>query len=163
MDGSPRGSGSFWRRPRSSRLTMVAGLPRGLREQGVDPMDPERTTLVLVGGFLGAGKTPLLRRAGRSLGASGKRVGLITNDQAPDLADTGLLRSDGLRVEEVAGGCFCCRFPDLISAAEGLVEGGRLRGGERVDVILGEPGGGCTDLSATVLQPLKARRRGAVG
>ena len=47
--------------------------------------------LVIVGGFLGAGKTTLLWQAARRLTAKGLRVGLITNDQAPDLVDTGLL------------------------------------------------------------------------
>ena len=63
--------------------------------------------MILVGGFLGAGKTTLLVRAARRLVEQGKRVGLITNDQAANLVDTGILRQDGLDVGEVAGGCFC--------------------------------------------------------
>jgi hypothetical protein len=54
--------------------------------------------LVMVGGFLGAGKTTLLWQAARRLTAKGLRVGLITNDQAPDLVDTGLLLRQGLDV-----------------------------------------------------------------
>jgi G3E family GTPase len=48
--------------------------------------------LILVGGFLGAGKTTLLHGAATRLVTRGFRVGLITNDQAPDLVDTRLLR-----------------------------------------------------------------------
>ena len=46
------------------------------------------------------------------------------------------------------GGCFCCRFSDLMDSAE------RLRAHEP-DVILAEPVGSCIDISATVLQPIK--------
>jgi len=49
----------------------------------------------------------------------------------------------------VAGGCFCCRFPDMVSALRRLVEQ------QNADILIGEPVGSCTDLSATVLQPLK--------
>jgi G3E family GTPase len=105
--------------------------------------------LILVGGFLGAGKTTLLLRAAERLSQQGKRVGLVANDQAADLVDTELLKRTGSEVEEVAGGCFCCRFPDMIAAMERLVRNAD------VDVLIGEPVGSCTDLSATVLQPLK--------
>jgi len=110
----------------------------------------KKTTVVLVGGFLGAGKTTLLWAAAKRLAARGLRAGLITNDQAPDLVDSGLLTQQGMAVEEVAGSCFCCNFPGLIKAAENLRQEGRA------DVLLAEPVGSCTDLSATVLQPLKA-------
>jgi G3E family GTPase len=108
--------------------------------------------LIFVGGFLGAGKTTLLWRAAESLLKRGKRVGLITNDQAPDLVDTQWLVEKGLSVREVAGSCFCCNFAGLIYAAEKLLASG-------VDVLIGEPVGSCTDLSATILQPLKDRFR----
>src|SRR5262245_61986645 len=103
----------------------------------------------MVGGFLGAGKTTALGRLARHYMAQGRRVGIITNDQAADLVDTHSLRSQGLSVEEVAGACFCCRFNDLMASAEALGKGGRP------DVILAEPVGSCTDLVATVVQPLK--------
>lgn len=108
-----------------------------------------KTKLILVGGFLGAGKTTLIARASKALVGKGLRVGLITNDQAADLVDTETLRREGMSVEEIAGGCFCCRFADLVSAAD------RLISDHQPDVLLGEPVGSCTDLSATVLQPLK--------
>ena len=106
--------------------------------------------MVFVGGFLGAGKTTLLSRAAKHFVDRGQRVGLITNDQADDLVDTGYLEHDGLDVKEVSGGCFCCRFDDLARAAEGLLEA------LDPDILLGEPVGSCTDISATVLQPCKA-------
>ena len=105
--------------------------------------------VILVGGFLGSGKTTLLAQAAEHLARQGKRVGLIANDQAADLVDSEILKETGSQVEEVAGGCFCCRFPDMIGAMERLV---RDSGAQ---VLIGEPVGSCTDLSATVMQPLK--------
>jgi Ni2+-binding GTPase involved in maturation of urease and hydrogenase len=104
---------------------------------------------VMVGGFLGAGKTTALLRAGEHLARGGKRVGLIMNDQSDALVDTALVRSREFPVEEIAGGCFCCRFNSLVEAAA------RLNRGARPDVFLAEPVGSCTDLSATVALPLR--------
>jgi len=106
------------------------------------------TSLILVGGFLGAGKTTLLLRAARLLVERGYRVGLITNDQGNDLVDTTMATWQEIPVAEVAGGCFCCRFPDLIKALR------RLQKSVNPDIILAEPVGSCTDLAATVLRPL---------
>lgn len=104
---------------------------------------------VMLGGFLGAGKTTALGRLARQYVAQGKRVGVVTNDQAHDLVDTNTFRNQGLAVEEVPGACFCCRFDDLVSRV------GSLEDAEKPDVILAEPVGSCTDLVATVIQPLK--------
>lgn len=112
-----------------------------------------KTRLLLVGGFLGAGKTTLLAEAAVRLTRQGNRVGLVANDQAADLVDTEMLKQTGAAVKEVAGGCFCCRFPEMIAAMERLVRE------SNVDILLGEPVGSCTDLSATVMQPLKDRHR----
>ena len=105
-------------------------------------------TLILVGGFLGAGKTTLLRDAAHRLAESGHTVGLITNDQAPDLVDTAVLSGTPAQVREVSGSCFCCNFNGFEAAIRSLVDAGS-------DVIIAEPVGSCTDLSATILQPLK--------
>jgi len=43
-------------------------------------------------------------------------------------------------VEEITGGCFCCRLDELVAAI------GRLDAGARPDVIVAEPVGSCTDL-----------------
>jgi len=104
---------------------------------------------VMVGGFLGAGKTTTLARLARDYMARGLRVGLVTNDQALDLVDTTSLRAQGFPVQEVPGACFCCKFDELVERA------GALEAAERPDVILAEPVGSCTDLVATVVQPLK--------
>lgn len=111
------------------------------------------TKLILVGGFLGAGKTTLLWETAEQLMSQGKRVGLITNDQAPELVDTAFLMQKDLKVAEVSGSCFCCNFNGLISALK------QVREEANADIIIAEPVGSCTDLSATVVQPLKENMR----
>jgi hypothetical protein len=105
--------------------------------------------LILVGGFLGAGKTTLLLAAGARLRAMGRRVGIILNDQGAGLVDTRLAEVAGLAAHEITGGCFCCRFSEFIAAAK------RFTGNTAPEFILAEPVGSCTDLSATILQPIK--------
>src|SRR5688500_9072858 len=104
---------------------------------------------VMVGGFLGAGKTTALLRLAEHFTARGRRVGLITNDQSQGLVDTSMARAQGYPVEEITGGCFCCRFSSLTDAAD------RLTRDARPDVFLAEPVGSCTDLRATVQYPLR--------
>jgi G3E family GTPase len=103
----------------------------------------------MIGGFLGAGKTTMIQRFARHLDAKGLRVGLITNDQGAGLVDSAIGRSNQFPVEEISGGCFCCRFNSLIDAATSLTEA------NRPDVLLAEPVGSCTDLVATVSLPLQ--------
>lgn len=104
---------------------------------------------IMIGGFLGAGKTTAMGRLAQYLTDKGSKVGLITNDQAGGLVDTRILRAKGFATEEIAGGCFCCRFPSLVEAA------GKLNDSTRPDVFLAEPVGSCTDLVATVSYPLR--------
>jgi G3E family GTPase len=103
---------------------------------------------IMVGGFLGAGKSTAIGKLARYLEDSGERVGLVTNDQSEDLVDTALGRAEGYPVEEIADGCFCCRFDDLIEASR------RLARDARPTVYIAEPVGCCTDLVATVSRPL---------
>ncbi|MCH8924377.1 MAG: cobalamin biosynthesis protein P47K, partial [Planctomycetes bacterium] len=104
---------------------------------------------VMIGGFLGAGKTTAIGRLARGYTEAGLRVGIVTNDQAYDLVDTQALRAQGFRVGEVPGACFCCKFDDLVETAAAL------SADERPDVIITEPVGSCTDLVATVIEPLR--------
>ncbi len=104
---------------------------------------------IMIGGFLGAGKTTSILQFARHLSAQGFRVGLITNDQGAGLVDTAVVRSEEFPAEEISGGCFCCRFNSLVDAAR------QLTTNERPDVFLAEPVGSCTDLVATVSLPLQ--------
>jgi len=105
--------------------------------------------MVLIGGFLGAGKTTLINKIAQQMISKKVPVGIITNDQGQLLVDTEFIRVRGIDVEEVPGGCFCCNFPKLIENAENLV------GNIAPEYIIAEPVGSCTDLIATVALPLK--------
>ncbi|HBE69301.1 MAG TPA: cobalamin biosynthesis protein P47K [Planctomycetaceae bacterium] len=104
---------------------------------------------VLVGGFLGAGKSTTVARLADAFTQQGKRVIIVTNDQAEELVDTHSLREQGFDVGEVAGACFCCSFNELTKVVENLSLD------QRPDVIIAEPVGSCTDLVATVIRPLE--------
>jgi hypothetical protein len=108
----------------------------------------QRPWIVIVGGFLGSGKTSLILSAARLLEKRGLRCAVVLNDQGVELVDTRHAETEGVLASEVTGGCFCCRLSDLISKFEEL----RRRS---VDVIFAEPVGSCTDISATVFGPLR--------
>src|SRR5262245_7831311 len=110
---------------------------------------PDPIRFGCVGGFLGAGKTTALAAAARELQTRGYAVGLVANDQGKDLVDTAVLRGLGVPAGEVSGGCFCCRFDDLVAEAD------RILAAHPVDVLLAEAVGSCTDLVATVYRPLR--------
>jgi Ni2+-binding GTPase involved in maturation of urease and hydrogenase len=104
---------------------------------------------LMIGGFLGAGKTTAILKLAHQLAVRGLRVGLITNDQSVGLVDSVVLGNDRFPVEEITGGCFCCRFNSLVEASE------RLSRSTRPDVFIAEPVGSCTDLVAAVSFPLR--------
>jgi Ni2+-binding GTPase involved in maturation of urease and hydrogenase len=108
-----------------------------------------RTRVILVGGFLGAGKTTAIVRLASTLSKNGLRCGVVTNDQGDNLVDTSRVQRAGFPVREVTGGCFCCRFDDLTAAVDGMCRN------EPLDVVLAEPVGSCTDILATVAYPLR--------
>ncbi len=109
--------------------------------------------LYIVGGFLGAGKTTLIRAVAERLSAHGERVAIITNDQGHALVDTALCQRVTDRVSEITGGCFCCRFDDLEGALAAASDSGAT-------VVFAEAVGSCTDLVATVLAPLADKHPG---
>ena len=108
-----------------------------------------RIRFLMLGGFLGAGKTTTIARLARHYMDQGKRVAIVTNDQAYDLVDTESLRAQGFDVGEVPGACFCCKFNDLIETAA------KLTAETMPEIVITEPVGSCTDLVATVIEPLK--------
>lgn len=115
-------------------------------------IDKRTTTprLILIGGFLGAGKTTLISGLGKLLHQRKLQYGVITNDQGVGLVDTTTAREQkAVAVEEITGGCFCCQLDDLVATLK------RISRKSKPDVILAEPVGSCTDLAATVLLPLE--------
>uniref|UniRef100_Q01UZ9 Cobalamin synthesis protein, P47K n=1 Tax=Solibacter usitatus (strain Ellin6076) TaxID=234267 RepID=Q01UZ9_SOLUE len=106
-----------------------------------------KPAIVVVGGFLGAGKTTLILAAARVLQQRGVRAAVILNDQGGELVDTRLVEAHGVAADQVTGGCFCCRFPNLIEAIERVAA-------QQPEVIFAEAVGSCTDIAATTLRPL---------
>lgn len=108
--------------------------------------------LIFTGGFLGSGKTTALAALAKKLIQSGKRVGIITNDQSENLVDTVIIRQMladlNVPVEEVVEGCFCCKFEELVNQMEKILS-------FDPDILMGEPVGSCTDFVAAVANPIK--------
>lgn len=81
--------------------------------------------LIFVGGFLGSGKTTALGIMAQDIIRKGMRVGIVTNDQSANLADTvivqQMLEELGVPIEEVVVGCFCCKFDELIDQIEKIL------------------------------------------
>ena len=63
---------------------------------------------ILLGGFLGAGKTTSLLRLATHLQGLGKKVGIITNDQAEGLVDTAVKTAEtGYMARRLMKVCVC--------------------------------------------------------
>ena len=108
---------------------------------------------------MGSGKTTAIQKASLLELANRKRVAVITNDQGVDLVDTGFMASSGLHVLEVTAGCFCCNYTQFTEVMD------KLTATHAPDIIFAESVGSCTDLVATVANPLaffsakKSRRK----
>ena len=107
----------------------------------------------MIGGFLGAGKTTAVSKLAAWLGDRGTRVGLIVNDQGSHLVDREVLADRGFPVQEIPGGCFCCRFDALLEVVRRMTEE------TQPEVFIAEPVGSCADLAATVTYPLRELHR----
>jgi G3E family GTPase len=103
--------------------------------------------LVLIGGFLGSGKTTAIVNAARILIREGKKVAIITNDQGDQHVDSAYVRSLDIPVREVPNGCFCCNYQQLDEHIEEFKK-------NTPDIIFAESVGTCTDLIATIARPM---------
>ena len=104
--------------------------------------------LCMVGGFLGSGKTTAIVESAKYLFSKKRKVGVITNDQGMQQVDGLFVKGHGIPSEEVSGGCFCCNYRDLEKSMHKLIDN------NNPDIIFAESVGSCTDLIATVINPL---------
>jgi len=104
--------------------------------------------LVLVGGFLGSGKTTAIQKACDILLKRDTKVAVITNDQGEELADSKYIEHFSIPVKEVTKGCFCCNYNELLKNIYYFSEE------VNPDIIFAESVGSCTDLIATIAKPL---------
>ena len=114
-----------------------------------------RVQLHLVGGFLGSGKTTAIASACELLRERGLRAAVVTNDQGEMLVDTGALAATGVATAEVTGGCFCCRYDELVERIAALAADG-------AEHLFAEAVGSCVDIARTVVNPLLRRREVAL-
>ena len=73
--------------------------------------DP-RIPVLVVSGFLGSGKTTLVRHLLREAQTSGVRVAVVSNEFGALGIDQALLGEGGEAFVELEGGCVCCRLSD---------------------------------------------------
>lgn len=104
--------------------------------------------LFIISGFLGSGKTTAIQQASADFRQNGKTISIITNDQGDQLVDTRYLQYSNSDVEEVTGGCFCCNYHELYNKIK------HLQLHSKPDIVFAESVGSCTDLVATVINPL---------
>jgi G3E family GTPase len=96
--------------------------------------------VLLVSGFLGSGKTTLMRRLILDAQARGLRVSVIVNEFGAADVDSHILReADAELIASIAGGCACCTGQDDLHQA--LLEIASRPPTERPDAILMEASG----------------------
>ncbi len=73
---------------------------------------PRRIPILVVSGFLGSGKTTLVRALLAEAQAIGERLAVVVNDFGALGIDRALLGASDARTVELAGGCVCCELSD---------------------------------------------------
>lgn len=80
-----------------------------------------RVPVLVVSGFLGSGKTTLVRRLLAEAQRVGERVAIVSNEFGALGIDEALLGGGEERFVELAGGCVCCQLSDeLVETLEAL-------------------------------------------
>jgi G3E family GTPase len=80
---------------------------------------PSGLPAVVIGGYLGAGKTTLVNHLLRQAG--GRRIAVLVNDFGEVNIDADLIEGAEAGVLSLAGGCLCCSFgDDLVGTLTGL-------------------------------------------
>lgn len=92
--------------------------------------------LLLVGGFLGSGKTTLILQLAHTAVAAGQRVAILVNEVGELGIDDQFMRRLGLSVWELLNGCICCTLTaDLVTALQ------TLDADYRPELVILEPSG----------------------
>jgi len=76
------------------------------------PPAEKRIPVLVVSGFLGSGKTSVVRHVLQEAQAQGTRVAVISNEFGALGIDQALLGNRGEAYVELAGGCVCCQLSD---------------------------------------------------
>lgn len=113
-----------------------------------------KTNIMLIGGFMGAGKTASILSIAKYMLREGKKTGIIINEQGSLSIDAEFLKRQGLQVLKITGGPLCSSFSNFEEKILTFKEKGDF------DMILVEPVGNCTDLIATIIKPIKESNSG---
>ncbi|MGE3541595.1 MAG: GTP-binding protein [Candidatus Tectimicrobiota bacterium] len=77
-------------------------------------MTTKRVPVLVVSGFLGAGKTTLVRHLLQEAQRTGVRMAVISNEFGALGIDKALLGEDEAAYVELEGGCVCCQLSDTL-------------------------------------------------
>ena len=117
----PRTGPRRWQAPEGANRTTQRHSPKG------GSLMPAKIPATIVTGFLGAGKTTLIRHMLEH--ANGKRIALIINEFGDLGVDGGILKGCGIEgcadddVMELSNGCICCTVAeDFIPTLQKLLE-----------------------------------------
>jgi len=108
-----------------------------------------KTRLVVIGGFLGAGKTTAIAAFAEFLRARQQKIAVITNDHGSELVDSALIRAQGIFAHAIEGGEFSARSDETLQAVD------RLHREQGAQVIIAEPAGTSAELARTILYPAR--------
>lgn len=116
--------------------------------------------ILVIGGFLGSGKTTTIIRLGREFSEAGQKVAVIVNEIGEVGIDGDIISKYGLDMTELTSGCICCSLKVNMKTTLTLLEKDY-----KPDIILIEPTGiafpqvikndiSLMDLKDTSIQPL---------
>ncbi|AFV24954.1 cobalamin synthesis protein, P47K [Methanolobus psychrophilus R15] len=91
---------------------------------------------IVIGGFLGSGKTTTVINVGKSLAERGHSVAIIVNEVGEVGIDGDIISKYGLDTKEITNGCICCTLK--LNMKTTLTE---LRNSYNPDFIIVEPSG----------------------
>jgi cobalamin biosynthesis protein CobW len=91
---------------------LLTALTARLKGKFMHNAADRRVPVLVVSGFLGSGKTTLVRHLLRAAQATGARVAVISNEFGALGIDHALLGDGGEAFVELEGGCVCCQLSD---------------------------------------------------
>ncbi len=92
-------------------IRCISQLPK-FKSEGLDSM----TKIDIISGFLGAGKTTLIKKL-LAEAYQGEKLVLIENEFGEISIDGGFLKESGVQISEMSSGCICCSLVGDFSQA----------------------------------------------